>query len=398
MKPRKGVASVTLQALIFMVLGNFSNASYSPLAPFIKNYFLLSSVQLGLITSVIFSGAMVVSLLSGLFVDRFGSSTAIKIAFGTILLGSFVNAVASSYIILLFGYFLIGFGYGIITPSTNRIVMETYYPEHSTPMGIKQSGVPLGALIAAIVLTFLALHYGIKGAFLAMVAVSGAVFLAVRRNMNNGSVSSISKGYISDLFSGARDHILIVISLVSMFLSWGQQTLLTYFVVYMEYRNYAVGISEILLAVLLMGSVFGRIFYAKLSDILFNRNRATMLALIMALSSASLILLALLPTNIGLDSLLAFFLGMNVVAWNGTYVTLISEIAPANKIGLYSGISLMILNVGTIAGTPLSGWIIDETGSYLFMWIAVALSLSILSIITTLPIGRMVRERLTSSL
>src|SRR5579875_914136 len=386
-------ASVTVQTLLYMVLGNFSNASYSPLAPFIKNHFLLSSLQLGLITSVIFSGAMVVSMFSGLFVDRLGSSTAIKIAFGTITAGSLVNVLSTNYIFLLAGYFFIGFGYGIITPSTNKVVMETYYPAHSTPMGIKQSGVPVGASMAAVILPVLAIHFTIRGAFLAMAALSLAVFLVTRRNNSQGSVASRSRGYFRDLFAGTRDRVLIGVSLISMFLSWGQQSLLTYFVVYMETKSFAVTVSEALLAILLVGSVFGRIFYARISDMIFNRNRAVMLSLIMVLSSVMLTFLAVFPGNLFIDAPLAFFLGMNVVAWNSTYVTLISEISPANKIGLYSGISLMILNIGTIAGTPISGLIIDITASYSIMWIVLAASLLALSVVMAIPIGRMVSHR-----
>ena len=53
MNPVKARFPVVIQSLLFMILGNFTLSSYAPLAPFIKDRFLLDSTELGLITSVI---------------------------------------------------------------------------------------------------------------------------------------------------------------------------------------------------------------------------------------------------------------------------------------------------------------------------------------------------------
>jgi MFS family permease len=59
----------------------------------------------------------------------------------------------------------------------------------------------------------------------------------------------------------------------------------------------------------------------------------------------------------------------------------VSEIAPREKIGTYSGLSLFIIGLGTIIGAPLSGVIIDITSSYNDMWYVMASALVVMSIL-----------------
>ncbi len=172
MKLSGQLSSVALLSLLFMTLGNFAVSAYSPLAPFIKSRFLLSSAELGLITSVIFTGSFVMSSLAGFFVDRLGKNSAIKISFVLMAAGSLIAAISRNYAELISGFFTIGFGYGIVTPSTNSLVMGAYYPRHARAMGIKQSGVPLGAAMAAVSLPLIAIHVSLEAALFVIAAVS----------------------------------------------------------------------------------------------------------------------------------------------------------------------------------------------------------------------------------
>jgi MFS family permease len=146
---RKPLLPVSVQSFIFLLMGNMTDSSYSPMNQFIKNQYLLTSAEIGFITSSIFIGSMIVSLISGYFVDRMGNRTSLRIAFLLMALGSTIVSVGSIYATVLAGYFIIGFGYGIVTPSTNSEVIKHYYPHHANAMGIKQSGVPAGIAVGA---------------------------------------------------------------------------------------------------------------------------------------------------------------------------------------------------------------------------------------------------------
>ena len=43
--------------------------------------------------------------------------------------------------------------------------------------------------------------------------------------------------------------------------------------------------------------------------------------------------------------------------------------------GLFSGLSLMVMSMGTILGTPFAGFIQDRTHSYVDMWLTLGIAL-----------------------
>lgn len=388
---KKSRIPVVLQMLLFMTLGNFSNSSYSPLAPFIKNSFLLSSAELGLITSSIFIGTVTVSLFSGLLVDRLGPYTAMRISFAIIGAGAAVIFLAPSYPVLIAGYFSIGFGYGVITPSSNSVTMEEYYPNHAPMMGIKQSGVPLGLLISVIILPIIALQYSLRGSFLIMLVIAAAIVILLPREKHRNSGKNLRKGYLKDLLSAGKNRAVLSVATAVIFLSWGQQTLLTFFILFQQSRGIPLGIAEIFLILLLLGSIFGRLFWAYVSDRIFKKNRVRTLSLIMAISGLLFVLFTLSSDYYPVAAAFSFIIGMNAVGWNSNYVTVISEIAPRARIGLFSGASLVLTGMGTIIGTPLSG-VIRDSISFNLMWTVLGSSLIIMSLVFLFLGGKYVKK------
>lgn len=359
---------IAIQSLLYMAIGNFANSAYSPLSSEIKNAYLLTSEEVGLITSIIFIGSLTVSFLSGYFVDRLGNRAALRISFSFVAGGSLVCAFSSTYTVLLSGFFLIGFGYGIITPATNSLIMEEYYPDHIGRMGIKQTGVPIGSIASVIILPLVAIVFGIRWPFLVLFATSAVIAIAVRSQLKLSSGFSIKK-YLSDLLSAAKDQRLLIYSAFSTVLSWGQQTGLTFYVLYFEGKGFALYYAEILLGSFLAGAIIGRIFWARLGYRIYRGSRWHATSLIMFLSGFFYLMLSHIPAQIAFLLPYSVILGMNAAGWNSTFVTAVSEMAGKGKVGLYSGVALMTLGLGTIIGAPVSGYIRDYSGSYSQMWI-----------------------------
>lgn len=359
---------IAIQSLLYMAIGNFANSAYSPLSSAIKNAYLLTSEEVGLITSTIFIGSLAVSFLSGYFVDRLGNRTALRISFMFIASGSLVCAFSTTYPVLLSGFFLIGFGYGNITPATNSLIMEEYYPYHIGRMGIKQTGVPIGSIASVIILPLVAITFGIRSPFLVLFATSVVIAVAVRSRSKPPSEFSIRK-YLSDLLSAAKDRRLLTYSAFSTVLSWGQQTGLTFYVLYFEGKGFPLYYAEILLGSFLFGAIIGRIFWARVGYRIHKGSRWHATSLIMFLSGFLFIMLSQVPVQILFLLPYSVILGMNAAGWNSTFVTAVSEMAGKGRIGLYSGVALITLGLGTIIGAPVSGYIRDSTGSYYLMWI-----------------------------
>ena len=87
---------------------------------------------------------------------------------------------------------------------------------------------------------------------------------------------------------------------------------------------------------------------------------------------------------------MAVAIGFTAVAWNSNYVTLISEIAPKGSVGTYSGTSMTIISMGSIVGTPLSGYLVDATGGeFSIMWMFLGSVLMIVALILFLSTPRL---------
>ena len=370
------------EIMILQIMGNFTNSSYAPLSHFIKLGFILNEASVGLITSAVFIGSMSVSFLSGLVVDSLGPQRTMKISYGILALGSLLAYFAQSYIFLIGAYYLVGAGYGMVTPATNSSIMDHFFPRHASPMGIKQSGVPIGTILAAIALPLIALHFSLRTAFLALFIVTAAIALVIRGE-KPGSIEKPTgektRGTVRKVFSDRR---VLIISAITAFLSWGQQSVFTYFVLYVTSINFQVLIAETLFIVLLLGSVMGRILWPSITMRLFGGHRIRNYTLIMALAGLMLFIFPNTGGSIYAVAIMAVAIGFTAVAWNSNYVTLISEIAPKGNVGTYSGTSMMIISFGSIVGTPLSGFIVDSTGgTFGPMWMFLGSSLMFMALL-----------------
>ena len=367
--------------LIFLTLGNFMNSSYSPLNTFIQRDFFLDSIQVGFITSAIFLGSITVSFISGFFVDRLGPYSALKVAYGVMALGALIITFSTSYLMLIAGYFAIGFGYGVVTPSTNSAIMKEYQPNHTSKMGIKQAGVPLGAAVSVLILSPIAFENSLSAAFLTILASSASIFLIIPRERGYHRNKEGSGRYFTEFLGAAKNKSLLFISGTIIFMSWAQQSLLAFFVLFEQSKGFGVELAETLLITLLIGSVIGRLFWGFMGDRIPGKSRITLLSLVIALSGILFIMLNLTDHSLIVAGILAFLIGMNAIGWNSTYVTMVSEIAPRTKVGLFSGISFVIIGLGTVVGTPASGAIIRYTTSYTILWTVLGISLLFVSLV-----------------
>ena len=369
------------QSMFIIALGNFIDSSYAPLAPFIKNYYILTATQVGLITSILFIGSSSVSVFTGFLVDRMGYHNAMKLSFGIMALGSTILFSYRDYAVLLAGFYFIGFGYGILTPATNSQVMKEYYPDHLTRMGIKQAGVPMGAALAAIVIPLVVIKVGIPHIYLLIIAMAAIMLIVMplRKTVNKDKFQ-LGK-YIREMFETARDRYLLLIGFSALFMSWSQQSVMTYYVLYFRNIKFGTLIAESFLYSVLISAIFGRILWTRLGNRLFSQNHIKTFSLIMISSAAVAILLPYFSSDIYTAYVFSVFVGITAISWNGVFVSMTSEIAPSGKVGMYSGMGILLISSGTIIGTPISGLIIDHFHSYNLMWMVMGITVMVVGIV-----------------
>ena len=174
------VATTAVQALVTM-----ATLTMSILAPRAAEDIGVPAENIGFYASIVYLGAMVGSLTAGGFVLRFGAIRFSQIAMLACAVG-LVIGVGAHWSLLLVS----GLGYGPTTPASSHILSRHTPPRFlSLVFSIKQTGVPLGGLIAGLLIPLFLAWFDWQGA---MWAVTATVLLGVvslqptRRRFDSG--------------------------------------------------------------------------------------------------------------------------------------------------------------------------------------------------------------------
>jgi len=149
------LATLFIQAMVSMAL-----LTLPVMAPVAAKDLAVSPALVGVYVAITYLGAMLSSLTSGTSVTRFGPIRVSQLGLVLCAIGLCLCAVpwlpASGL-----GAFFIGLGYGPITPASSQILTRTT-PAHqmSLVFSIKQTGVPLGSMLAGAIVPSLMLGIG----------------------------------------------------------------------------------------------------------------------------------------------------------------------------------------------------------------------------------------------
>ncbi|MGH7770327.1 MAG: MFS transporter [Candidatus Binatia bacterium] len=379
---KRGRFRWTMLALITLshVIGATGQYGINTLAPFYQDDLRLSRAEIGLFFTAFYIGMAALSFGAGWLADRLGvRSTTLG---GHILLGlCTVAASAAPSFGWAFGCFLFaGLGYSFLNPASTKGVMEWFSrAERATAMGIKQTGVPAGGVLTAVLAPSLVLLAGWRGSLAALGLINflfGFAFWFLWREPPAGTTFSDDAPPPSAKEpAGLLVKSLLWLSFGTALMLVGQMSLITYVPLYLkETRGISPYWASQALALTQLGGTVGRVGWGVVSDRLFHGARKAVLVLIGILSVALTASLGLLPSDTSLLFLLPviFFAGICLVGYQGVYYALIGEIAGKARTGAALGLVITVNSVGTIIGTPLFGYVVDITGSYAIAWEALA--------------------------
>jgi sugar phosphate permease len=150
-----------------------STVGLGVMTPVLREEYGLSLGQIGALLSAAWFGACVTLLPWGLAADRYGERLVLALG----LAGSavcLVGAADAGSFEVLFGLLVVAGATGAsVNSASGRAVMFWFSPrERGLALGIRQTAVPLGALLVAIVVPPLAAEGGSKAAFLFLAGLS----------------------------------------------------------------------------------------------------------------------------------------------------------------------------------------------------------------------------------
>jgi MFS family permease len=358
------------------IVGASAQYGINTLAPFYQDELGLSRAQVGLFFSAFYLAMTGASFGAGWLADRWGvSKTTLQ---GHVFVGlcTVSAAFAPSFAWAFASFFLAGLGYSFLNPASSKGVMAWFYrDERATAMGIKQTGVPAGGFVTALLAPPLVLLIGWRGALAGLGVLNflfGFVFAWLWREPAHEIEFSVNQcvaapetkrplnvwGFLPASFGTA------------LFLI-GQMSLIAYVPLYLkESMGFSPYWASQALAVAQGGAMIGRVGWGVASDRIFAGRRKIVLLIIGLLSVVVMAALSVLTRQVPLYLLLliVFLAGLSIVGYQGVSYALIGELAGTTRTGAAMGLMITINAAAATLGTPLFGYIVDQTGSYAVAW------------------------------
>jgi len=369
------------------------------LVPFLKQSFGLSVAGVGLLVASINWGRVLGSWPAGLLADRIGEPPVMVAACMGVAAFVSVAALASGPLGAAAALACVGVFAGAAAPAGSRFVLSAFgRRRRGLPMGLRQSAVPLGGLIAAFALPFLADRWGLRTALL----VAGGACLA------GGALAGLLTHRAGRAPLGPRrepaehspavrptvrdGNLRLVIAWGALFIG-GQYALVSYLVLdLIRTRGLTLASASLMLVLAQLGGIAGRIAWGVLSDRRFASRRRPPLLALNAIACAAAFSLALLGRGEPLEliAITSFLAGASMIGWQGVWMSLISELSPAAAMGRAIGYGLTFTNVAIVAWPPLFGLIADRTGGFAVSWAvlggALCISAALLSCVHEPPV------------
>lgn len=354
------------------------------LAPQIAADFGLPTGLVGMQVSVLYGVAMLASMQAGAVARRTGACRASQIAMALVAVGCAI-AVIGTPLALLATTVLLGIAYGMTNPAAARLLARFTPSRHRNLIySIKQTGVPLGGMLAGGLAPSMAQAWNWHAAFVVLgsTALVTAVTLQLRRRRWDDDRSSATSfhgfGSLNVLY---RRLPMLWLGMTGFCLAAAQLSLLSFAVAFM--------VEELLITMVTAGivmsfihafGVFGRVGWGLLADrvggslpILYGIS-GTMLALFVLLTQ-------LVPeTPQWLVIVLLSALGATAIGWNGVFLSEVANRSPKAEVGDATAAVLVLTYMGVLTGPALFSLFVGLGGSYAlgFLLPAVAALLAVL--------------------
>ena len=349
--------------------------SVMAMAPVISSDLALTAIQFGTFVSAYYAAQAVGSMPAGSITDRYGVGVALILSHGAMGVAAISLALATTYFQCLIAMFAMGIGYSLTNPSTARGVLDWFPQERrGTAMGLKQVGVPLGGVIAAIN-GALAAHFDWQ---LIMWIVAACIFLngfycmtLVRFHVPLPPEKRRSLvGNIGDVL---RDWNFNIYAILNGLINVGQTNFFGFLTLFLtsvakssqEVAGFAIGLAQTTSAV-------ARIGWGWMSDTKFAGQRSRLVGWICLAASVFLALMALVGPGLGLwlGMLLTMALGITIASFAPVMQAIVVEAVEPRLAGSAMGVNMVGVHIGGMLGPVMFGWMVDNAGGYGAAWIA----------------------------
>lgn len=351
-----------------LALGTGAQTAYSAvflgipvLAPALQNEYDLDLTQVGLAIAAANGGSIFTLLAWGLLADRVGERSVLGAGLAGCAGGLLVAAFAPSFAVLVLALALAGAAGASVNAASGRAVMSWFgRDQRGFALGIRQTALPIGGLLAALVLPPVAAAGGVRAGLTVLAAGCLAAAIAGASGLRE---APHGEEELKDIGHPMRDPRMWRLSIGSGFVLAAQISILSFLILFLHQERglstaAAAGVFAVIQA---LGAVL-RIVSGRWSDRVHARIaplRRLALALAATLAAAAVLLSA--PLAILIPVFVAA--GALSLSWNGLSFTAAAELAGRARAGAALGFQQTALAI-TSAAAPPAFAVVVESGSW----------------------------------
>jgi len=333
--------------------------------------FGVAAKDIGVFMSIVFASAMVFSAASGSVIRRYGGIRAIQIglSFSACCL---LLVTSGSMPMLLLAAALVGAGYGSNTPAGTHVLARVTPPRaRGFVFSLKQSGAPLGGLIAGLLIPALVTTIGWRGALTATVLLALSAVLAIqplRGALDDDRDPRTRLTFVSPwgaILAVLKNPPLRRLITVAFCLTTIQAIVLTFLIIILvETLGIEYTLAGVIFATSQAGGATLRIVAGWGADRHFGA-RKTLVFLGIGSALALVALTSLAPsTPLLLTVMVSVVIGALSFGWNGVFLAEVVNLAPPSEVGAATGGALIFLYGGIVVGPAALSLLVTLTGGF----------------------------------
>lgn len=361
-----------------LALGTAAQTAYSAvflgipvLAPALQREYDLSLTEVGLAIAAANAGSVVTLLAWGLLADRIGERAVLAAGLAGCGIGLVIAANAPSFPVLVAALACAGASGASVNAASGRAVMTWFgRDQRGFALGIRQTALPIGGLVAALVLPPVEAAGGVRAGLLVLAAgcltaaMAGAIGL--REAPPRGEE-------ITDIGHPARDPRMWRLSVGSALVLVAQISILSFLILFLhQERGLSTAAAAGIFAFIQALGAASRIVSGRWSDRVQARI-APLRRLAFALTASLAAAAALLSAP--LELLIPAFVvaGALSLSWNGLSFTAAAELAGRARSGAALGFQQTALAVTSAAAPPVFASIVEASSWSLAFGLAAAM-------------------------
>ena len=357
--------------LLQQAMSTMSGLTIPVLAPSISAETGLNPGLIGLYTAILYGGSMMSALAGGGFLLRFGALRVSQVCLLVVAIGLLINAPGHLFF-LVFGALVIGLGGGPSTPASSQILARYTEPTKAPFIfSIKQTGVPVGGVLAGILLPVFVTNFGWRGALIcaAIMAFALAVALQPLRSEFDADRQPRRSLRLTDLritlSAVLRDGKARLLALGLFAFTGVQLGFASFFISFLTLGlGWTLTESGVAYSISMTSGIFGRLIWGWVGT---RYVRPVMLLALLGIAMGIACMgIGLVTPNWQKAAVwaVAFAYGLTGIGYQGVLLAEIARVSPPGMAGVVTGGAAFFAYAGMIAMPASFGLVLEVFNSY----------------------------------